>query len=270
MILRTLVFLAVVASMQAQEMPPGFDSVMTLGTRMAKLELASAVSSDFFRNSLDARKDNVGGHVVFEDSMRVFSVFYDKHDSSLIYHTYSFDKSIDFGSMRLDTHQRKATAREQDLIDLRLAAIRSVIADTTNFFLAYKFTALHYVVLADSAVRRVYIRTVSTREQFTLFGNDYKMIFDRTNNLLHREKLHQSLMPIEASPKNAGSRPDTVITHHSHSILSSDLPTETDVAALIIAAGTVPWKRHAVMTPAWNCLWDSDEKKFLFYRKEQK
>jgi hypothetical protein len=116
----------------------------------------------------------------------------------------------------------------------------------------------------------VYIRTVSTRDRFVTLGNDYRLWFDASNRLLLREKLHQTLLPIESAPRNAGTRPDTVITHHSHSILSSELPTETDVCTLILAIGQVPWKQHAVMTPTWNCLWNSDEKKFLFYRKTEK
>jgi len=258
------------ASLAAQEMPSGFDSVMATGTLLAKLELASAMSSDFFRSSLDARKDSVGGHVAYMSGERVSAVYFSASNPSLIYHTYSFNKNIDFGSLQLDSHQRAATAKEQQLVNLQQAAVADVFSDSTNFYSAYKFTALHYIPLVDSVRRVVYIRTVSTREQFTIFGNDYRLTFDSTNALIKREKLHQSLMPIEASPKSSGSRPDTVVTHHSHSILSSELPTETDVCALLVVAGHVPWQTHAVLTPTWNCVWNSNEKKFLFYKKDTK
>lgn len=255
---------------QDKEMPPGFDVVMRTGVMLAKLELASAMSSDFFRSSLDARKDSVGGHVAYISGERITSVYYDKSDPSLIYHTYSFDKNVDFGSMRVDTHQRAATPLEQELIALRRASLNAILSDTTNFFAAYKFTVLHHIPLIDSTMRVVYIRTVSTREQFAIFGNDYRLAFDSTNKLIKREKLHQSLMPVESSPKSAGSRPDTVVTHHSHSILSSELPTETDVCALMVTAGHVPWQQHAILTPVWNCVWNMTEKSFRFYRKDLK
>ncbi|MBS1561806.1 MAG: hypothetical protein JSS89_09390 [Bacteroidetes bacterium] len=256
--------------LSAQMEPDGYDRVLQRGELLAKLELASAMSSDFFRSSLDPRKDSVGGHVAYLSGERVTSIYYANSDPSLIYHTYSFDKNVDFGSMRVDTHQRAATAREQELIALRRASLKAIVSDSTNFYSAYKFTVLHHIPLIDSAMRVVYIRTVSTREQFTIFGNDYRLTFDSTNALIKREKLHQTLMPIESSPKSAGSRPDTVVTHHSHSILSSDLPTETDVCTLIVTAGHVPWQQHAVLTPTWNCVWNTPEKNFRFFKKDVK
>jgi len=258
------------ASLAAQEMPSGFDAVMRTGVTLARLELASAMSSDFFRSSLDPRKDSVGGHVAFVSGERITSVYYANSDPSLIYHTYSFDKNVDFGSMRVDTHQRAASPREQELIALRRASLKAIVSDSTNFFAAYKFTVLHHIPLIDSTSRVVYIRTVSTREQFAIFGNDYRLTFDSTNNLVKREKLHQNLMPVESSPKSAGSRPDTVVTHHSHSILSSELPTETDVCTLMVTAGHVPWQQHAILTPTWNCVWNMSEKNFRFFKKDVK
>jgi hypothetical protein len=265
-----LLMMCSMGSLAAQEIPSGFETVMRTGTTLAKLELASAMSSDFFRSSLDPRKDSVGGHVAYVSGDRITSVYYANADPSLIFHTYSFDKNVDFGSMRVDTHQRAASPREQELIALRRASLKAIVSDTTNFYAAYKFTVLHHIPLIDSTMRVVYIRTVSTREQFTIFGNDYRLTFDSTNTLVKREKLHQSLMPVESSPKSAGSRPDTVVTHHSHSILSSELPTETDVCALVVAKGHVPWQQHAVLTPTWNCVWNMPEQKFQFFKKDVK
>lgn|GEM_PF-1426941 len=265
-----LVLICSMASLAAQEMPSGFEAVMNTGVTMAKLELASAMSSDFFRSSRDVRKDSVGGHVAYVTGNRITSVYYANANPSLIFHTYMFDKNVDFGSMRVDTHQRAATPKEQELIALRHASLRAIVSDTSNFFSAYKFTVLHHIPLVDSASRIVYIRTVSTREQFAIFGNDYRLTFDSSNALIKREKLHQSLMPIESSPTSAGSRPDTVVTHHSHSILSSELPTETDVCTLVVSAGHVPWQQHAILTPTWNCVWNMADKKFQFFKKDVK
>ncbi len=90
----------------------------------------------------------------------------------------------------------------------------------------------------------VYITPGNTNPKVILLGGDFKFSISRDGNeVIEKLKLHQSTIELRSKPKG---RKKPVATVHTH--ITDDLPTETDVAIVILNPQIAP---HIVVGPTW-------------------
>ena len=218
--------------------------ILEEGILLYRLEKASWRSTRFFLDNFPHKTDFIGGYVSYpKGNSQVVTVFFDRDNPSRILARFEFD-GIQQNPARIDTLNQTASSEEMDLITLRLDAVQRVFGDESGFFRFYETTNFNFIPLIENRTRRVFILTAPLIPNLVLIGNDYLLTYNRRNEFVRKERLHNSLLQFQGKSGD----PENPITSTFHSHVLSDLITSTDIATLLLYRDFVEWNYHSVIS----------------------
>jgi len=226
------------------------------------LEKTSWLGTDIFLEK-SADKSNIGGYVSYKNADATKCIFLSQGDNPDVLGMITFDKSFDLDKAVINLEKRSMTENEKDLYDFRQKALEEINTDT--LFKSYSNTSLNIIPIVYKGIKKVYVLTGPKQAGVMLFGNDYLLTFDKNNNVLSKEALHKSLIPIffeDESNKNA------VSAVHSHLADKDPFITVTDVCTLMLYQQFSPWETHYVISPRYVSIWDCKTNQLKIITKE--
>lgn len=232
------------------------ESILKEGKMLYRLENASWNATDHFFRHFKDEKDGIGGSLSYigEDN-RVYTIFWSRYDSSFIIARYIFDSLPGISPISVDIKNRAASAFEKNLIQIKQDAINRISKNEDGFFTSYKDTSFNLVPVVANKERKVFVLTAARTGKYVLIGNDYLLTYDNNNNLLKKEKLHNSL--IQLSFKSESTSDAACTTMHTH--ILSDYITSTDICTLLLYKDFVEWKRHYVISKKYVSILDLEK-----------
>lgn len=214
-------------------------------------EKASWHGSDIFLEKVK-NTDHIGGYFSYPYLDSVRCIFFSKAPDMKVVFTATFGKEFDLGKVNVSLDERFFTLEEHSLFKMRTKALE--VLNTDTIFEFYQGTSPNLVPIINGGTKRVYVLTGPTKSGVVLFGNDYQLDFDKDNNLISITKLHNNLIPISTTPNEEGGQ--IVGTMHSHSDISSEFITPTDICTLMLYQYMTRWETHYVMSKEYVSIWD--------------
>ncbi|MFT3935987.1 MAG: hypothetical protein QM726_20320 [Chitinophagaceae bacterium] len=230
--------------------------IVAEGKRLYKSEMASWYGTDIF---LEAHKDqtDIGGYFSYSDNGVAKCIFFSKGEQPKVIGTISFDSTYNTKTAKLDLVERGFTETEASLYAIRKIALTAINSDT--LFKTYKNTNLNLIPLINGDEKKVYVLTGPEQNGVVIFGNDYLLTFDRSDNLVSKKQLHRNIIPINYGGKEEeGKEIEGAI--HMHLPETGDFITATDICTLMLYEKFAKWKQHNVVSKnylnIWNCKTD--------------
>ncbi len=250
----TLLSLLISATLFAQEdLGKISDSLVAEGLKLYRSEMASWYGTDIFLEKYKNR-ENIGGYFSYSDNNIAKCIFFSKGDTSKVIGTISFDTSYNVSNAQVDLNERDFTNYENELHQIRTAALKTINSDT--LFKHYKNTNLNLIPLISNEQKKVYVLTGPQENGVVIFGNDYLLTFNDNNELVSKKQLHKNIISI-----NYGSSGDTTIigTMHTHLPETGDFITPTDICTLMLYEKFAKWQQHYVMSKNYVSIWDCNK-----------
>jgi hypothetical protein len=223
------------------------------GIRLYKSEMASWYGTDLF---IEVHKDvsDVGGYFSYIDNNIAKCIFFSKADNPKVIGTISFDSTYNTATANKDTVVRDFTVLEKDLYLMRKVAYNAIQSDT--MFKSYQNTNFNIIPLIGNNEKKVYVLTGTSQQGVVMFGNDYLLTFDNSNNLIKKKRLHVSLIPIKYGDREEDGK-QIEGTMHTHLPETGEYITATDICTLMLYEKFTKWKQHNVVSKnylnLWNC-----------------
>jgi hypothetical protein len=210
-------------------------------------EKASWHGTDIFMDKLKDKKSLIGSYISYDTGKGVNNVFFTKGDDPNVLSTITFTYNFDLNNYKLDTVSRKLTAKEKELVKLRQAALAIVRSDTS--FQHYRNTSLNVITTMNS--KKVYVVTAPTVNGLIILGNDYLLTFDKKNQLITKQKIHQDIQVYNTKPNDG-----QVAAIHTHLPSTGAYITATDICSLMLYKDFTGWERHMVRSKEFVSIWD--------------
>ena len=257
----TLTFLLI--SLFAYSKKPSGDKVLALGKHLYKVEKASWYSTDHFLATYPDKVDSIGGYLSYlgEDNY-IYSIIFSRYDNDHILARYKFESTPNSVPVSIDTENHKSLEIERNLIVIRQDALKKVNENSDNFFLFYENTSFNFIPIILKNERTVYILTGPKEYGYVLIGNDYKLSYNKKNNLTEKKKLHNSLISLPYSDS------ETEITTTMHSHVISEIIDPTDICTLLLYKEYVDWNQHIVVGKDYVSIFDMDKETLLILDRE--
>jgi hypothetical protein len=222
-------------------------------------EKASWHGTDIFMDKLKHKKSLIGSYISYDTGKGVNNVFFTKGDDPQVLSTITFNYNFDLNNYKLDTVSRKLTTKEKELVKLRQAALAIVRTDTT--FQHYRNTSLNVITTMNS--KKVYVVTAPTVNGLIILGNDYLLTFDKKNQLITKQKIHQDIQVFNTKPNDG-----QVAAVHSHLPTTGAYITATDICTLMLYKDFTSWDNHMVGSKDYVSIWDMKKDKLLILTVE--
>lgn len=228
--------------------------IVAEGKRLYRSEMASWNGTDLFLARYPDH-DSIGGYFSYTEGPAAACVFFSKGDRPKIIGTIIFDSTYNTRTASFDMKVRDFTPLESDLYTLRKNALELMRADT--LFKVYKNTSLNLIPLISKVERKVYVLTGPQKEGVVIFGNDYLLTFDQSNQLISKKQLHRNIIPIEYGAADTSSE-QVEGTIHSHLPETGDFITATDICTLMLYEKYAKWKQHSVVSAKYLNIWSCE------------
>lgn len=226
------------------------------------LERASWLGTDLFMEK-SSDKANIGGYISYKDANATKCIFFSQDDQPDVLGTITFDNTFDLNKASVDLNKREMTEPEKDLCVFRQKALEEINSDT--LFKSYSNTSLNIIPIIYKGDKKVYVLTGPKQAGVMLFGNDYLLTFDKSNNILSKEALHKSLIPIFFEEE---SGKQSISAMHSHLADKDPFITVTDVCTLMLYQQFSPWETHYVISPKYVSIWNCKSNQLNIVTKE--
>lgn len=242
------------------------DKILNEGKLLFRMEKGSWYGTDDMLARFITKKDSVGGYLSYEtDENKINTIFFSRFNPDDILIRYEFDSLPKPEPIKIDTLNHIATDLEKSLISIRQDA-RDKAYSTNNdkFFSFYDNTSLNFIPLITEKERNVFVLTGPQVSGIVLLGNDYKLAYDKKNEFVKKEKIHNSILQF---PYGSGDKENpTVSTIHSH--ILTDYISSTDICTLLLYKDYVEWNQHIVMSKDEVSIFDL-KKESLFTMKRK-
>lgn len=230
--------------------------IVAEGKRLYKSEITSWYGTDLFLEKY-TDKTKIGGYFSYTENEISKCIFFSKADTPIVIGAISFDSTFNTKTAKIDLAERNFTNNENNLYAIRKLALATIRSDT--FFKTYKNTNLNLIPIIYNGDKKVYVLTGPEQNGVVIFGNDYLISFDKSNEIISKRQLHRNIIPI-----NYGGKEEEGInvegTIHSHSTETGDFITATDICTLMLYEKFAKWKQHNVVSEkylnVWNCSTD--------------
>jgi len=257
----TLSFLLI--SLFAFSKKPNGDKELALGKQMYKLEKASWYSTDHFLATYPDKIDSIGGYLSYlGENDYVYSIFFSRNDNYSILARYKFENTPNSVPVSVDTENTIAFENERNLIAIRQDAYKKLVESSDNFFQYYENTSYNFIPIISKSERAVYILTAPRENGYVLIGNDYKLSYNKKNEMVKKKKLHNSLITLPYSD----SESEITTTMHSHVI--SDIIDPTDICTLLLYKEFVDWNQHIVISKDYVSIFEMDKETLLILTRK--
>lgn len=253
-----IIFLLFTLSATAQKsLTKEIEAVVAEGKLLYKSEMASWYGSDlFFEKYKDL--ENIGGYFSYVENDLAKCIFYSKADQPRAIGTITFDTTYNLNKATLDLSERALTPYEFQLYMLRKLASIEIMSDT--MFKTFENANLNIIPLINGKERKVYVITGPQQNGVILLGNDYLLTFNKNNKLTFKKKLHNNLIPFYYGEmlEDGGVIEES---GHSHTPVSGDLITATDICTIMLYGKFASWKSHNVISKKYLSIWNCETNK---------
>lgn len=224
----------------AQNLEEKAKEIWTEGKLLYQTEMASWYGTDMFLMQYGER-EKIAGYFSYLDNNVPTCIFFSHGEIPDVIGTITFDSTYLIEKANADLTVRNFTPLENELYQLREAALEQVVNDT--FFKNYRNANLNLIPLISEKEKKVYILTGPTQSGVVLLGNDYLLNFSNDFELIRKKELHRNLIPIEYRSADDKSE-NAGITMHNHSPETGDFITPTDVCTLMLYGKFTGWELH--------------------------
>ena len=205
------------------------EKILSEGKLLFRLEKGSWYGSDDMLERFKTKKDSVGGYLSYEASdSKIKTIFFSRYNSEKVLIRYEFDSLPQPKPITIDTINHTATKLEKNLIAIRQDAKDKAYSLVDNFFSFYEKTSFNFIPVIKDHERNVFILTGPQVSGFVLIGNDYKLTYNKKNEFVKKEKIHNSILQFPYTSKDKEN--PTVSSMHSH-ILTKYI-SSTDICTL--------------------------------------
>ena len=209
-------------------------------------ERASWVATDIFLASI-ADRAVLGGYLSYVTGDSVRTLFFTRADSPNAAPQVLGDFTFPQKDIRLETarrsYTRPPTPAEQRLFSLRqkvMAELRTGKVLGEPYRVPAKCN-LNMVVLADEQLR-AYLIVGPKENQVVPIGGDYLLTFNKKDQLVEAQKLHNSYLPFQVNPKQTNIAGGV----HTH-LPAHPYITPTDICSLLLYNHLYPMSQHIVL-----------------------
>jgi hypothetical protein len=239
------------------------DSITTEGKALFRSEWTSWYGTDVFEAKCPSKVPLSGGYFSYETGDNLINIFYSKGDNPDVLAAISFEKDLKSEHYILDTIRRPFNDQERDYYTIRKTAAKRATIDTT--FRYFKNTSLNMVPLIQKGVKRVYALTGPKANGVVIFGNDYLMNFNNSNEITSVQRLHKSIIPFYNTADTSKAAKTTM---HSHLPQTGDFITATDICTLMLYEKFTTWEQHYVISKNDISIWDCKKNNLLILTME--
>ena len=102
---------------------------------------------------------------------------------------------------------------------------------------------MNFIPVITGKERNVFVLTGPQVSGIILIGNDYKLTYNKKNEFIKKEKIHNSILQFQYKSGKDESPIET--TFHSHII--TDYFSSTDICTLLLYKDFLEWKQHIVI-----------------------
>jgi proteasome lid subunit RPN8/RPN11 len=241
------------------------EKILNEGKLLFRLEKGSWYGTDDMLARFKTKKDSVGGYLSYQTiENKINTIFFSRFDPDKILIRYKFDSLPEPEPIKIDTLNRKATDLEKNLISIRQDARDKAYSNEDKFFSFYENTSLNFIPVINNKERNVFILTGPQVSGIVLIGNDYKLTYNKKNEFMKKEKIHNSILQFPYTSEDKEN--PTVSTFHSHVI--TEYISSTDICTLLLYKNYVEWKQHIVMSKKEVSIFNL-EKESLFTMKRK-
>ena len=235
------------------------------GIRLYKSEMASWHGTDLFLAKYKER-ENIGGYISYLDNGLPKCVFYSKAINTKVIGTISFDTSFNPQTALVDLSERNFTDLEKEIIALRENTNKIIESD--SFFKRYSNTQFNLVPLIGYKEKKVYVFTATKRDDVVIFGNDYLLLFDENSKLISRKRLHDEILPAQASHSHSGKGKYGPI--HFHKEGYNEFITATDVCTIMLYKKFTNWKQFNFLSKNYVSVWNCENNELSVFSLQEK
>ena len=219
------------------------------GITLYRSEMASWYGSDVFVENYK-QKENIAGYFSYIDGNVPKCVFFSK-DRKVI-GTISFPTSYNPKDAKLDLTERTFTPTETKYFDIRQKALNRINSDPV--FKRFNNANFNIVPIVTKEEQKVYVITGTNVDNVVLFGNDYLISFDKTNEISKVQPLHKSLLPQNIIDEKVGK---TISGIHSHILDDWQFMTPTDICTLMLYQKFTDWESYTVISKEFTSSWNA-------------
>jgi len=239
------------------------DSISNEGKRLYESEMTSWYGTDVFLEKFKEESENIGGYFSYKDGESFKCLFFSKGDKPNVLGVITFIGSFDPKMAQSDGTKREFTEKEKDYYTIRNAALNEIKSDT-SLFKRYKNTEINLIPLIDKDEKKVYVLTATSQSGIVIIGNDYLLLFTKTNELLSKRKIHANLitLPTKLEEKTADGN-TTVGSVHNHLPETGELMTATDVCTFMLYERFSNWKQQIVISQKYMSIWNCGSNKLI-------
>jgi hypothetical protein len=233
------------------------NQILDEGLFLFRLEKASWNSTDILLKDYSNLSNQINGYLSYPDNDDTKTVFWDK-DGMIIF-TVTLDSTGFEKNKVVKVDTRTPTPLETELIKLRNDAFDLLTKNEDNFFAFYKNTSPNLIPIIRSDQRTVFILTGS-QENKLLIGNDYRLLFNGKNEVVKKEKLHNSLITIN---QDSNKEFNKVGSMHTHILENQPYMTSTDICTFMLYMDVFKLKNHVVVSDKGTSIFESDKKRLI-------
>ena len=178
------------------------DKILEEGKLLFRLEKGSWYGTDDVLARFENKKDSIGGYLSYEtEQNRINTIFFSKYNSDEILVRYSFDSLPKVEPIKIDTTNRIASALEKSLILISQDARDRASSNEDKFFSFYENAALNFIPVIKENEKSVFVLIGPQVAGVVLIGNDYKLSYDKNNELEKKMKIHNTTFRMLCSVK---------------------------------------------------------------------
>lgn len=242
------------------------ENILNEGKLLFRIEKGSWYGTDDMLARFKTKQDSMGGYLSYKTANnKIKTIFFSRFNSNKILIRYEFDSIPKPKPTKIDTVNSKASNLEKSLIAIRQdAKNRAYSNNTDSFFKFYENTALNFIPVITNKERNVFVLTGPKVSGIVLLGNDYKLSYNKKNEFIKKEKIHNSILQF---PYTSGDKEKpTISTIHSH--VTSKYISSTDICTLLLYKNFVEWNQHIVISKKEVSIFNlEDESLFTMKRK---
>jgi len=248
-----------ISLVKAQNLDKKTTAFVTEGKLLYRSEMASWYGSDVLQARFKQKAAEAGGYFSYSDGDQSKCIFFGKTNTPKPVITFTFDQNYDVNTVIVDTTDRGFSPNELELFTIRQNALKAINTDT--LFKVYNNTSLNIIPLIDKDSKKVFVLTGPQQTGVIIFGNDYLLTFDKSNQLTTTKRLHKNIIPINYSK-------ESMETTHSHLPETGDFITSTDICTLMLYGKTANWKNHIVISKNYGSIWNCQNETLSIFTTE--
>jgi hypothetical protein len=237
---------------QDQDVEGSRKAILEEGIYLFRLEKASWHATDLLVKNNSKLLEQLAGYLSYIDGSSTRTIFWS--DENMILLTVSFDSLAAPDNGIEEDQTRNPTAIEEELILLRSKAYDMLVKNEGEFFSFYENTSPNLIPVIRNNERMTFVLTGS-KEKKLVIGNDYKLIFNKDNQIIQKIKLHNTLIPIEQS----GHEMKTVGSMHTHILADQPFMTATDICTFLLYKDVFKLTNHVVISDKWTSIFHADK-----------